>query len=208
MYGMFLKRVKMNKGEINDFKYCKECGEYKKTTLFHKHRITKDRLYPACKSCKNKRSSFNYFNNPLKDTRNSWNSMKSRCSNPNDPDYYLYGERGISFCDRWKSFDLFVEDMGERPNGKTLDRIDTEKGYIADNCRWSDSKEQQRNRRDNVYYRYRNKKYILTDLSEISGINRATLYHRINNMGMTVKSAVENPIKKSKSRGKSGSRQS
>ena len=69
----------------------------------------------------------------------SWDSMKQRCHNKNSPSYHRYGAVGITVCDRWRdSFKNFIEDMGKRPKGYTLDRIDGTKGYSIDNCRWAD----------------------------------------------------------------------
>ena len=78
----------------------------------------------------------------------TWQNMKQRCENPNNSDYSYYGERGISVCEEWKnSFDTFVLDMGDRPKGFTLDRIDNLKGYCKANCRWASHSEQMSNRR-------------------------------------------------------------
>jgi len=82
---------------------------------------------------------------------NSWQNMKSRCNNPNNPKYSYYGGRGISVCKEWmKSFKAFKEDMGERPEGMTLDRIDNDKNYEPSNCKWSTWSEQMKNRRDKL----------------------------------------------------------
>lgn len=78
---------------------------------------------------------------------NSWYSMWRRCTHPNYMNYKNYGGRGISVCDRWRDFDVFVDDMGIRPDGKTLDRIDNDKGYHPKNCRWATAKEQRANQR-------------------------------------------------------------
>lgn len=68
--------------------------------------------------------------------------MKQRCLNKNNVAYNRYGEIGITVCGRWLEFSNFLEDMGERPEGTSLDRIDGTKGYYKENCRWSTSKEQ------------------------------------------------------------------
>lgn len=80
-------------------------------------------------------------------THNSWNSMRARCEKPSHRDYKYYGGRGITVCERWYRFENFLADMGERPAGKTIDRIDTNGNYEPDNCKWSTASEQNKNRR-------------------------------------------------------------
>ena len=84
-------------------------------------------------------------------THKSWSSMKWRCLNPNATRYDNWGGRGITICDRWlqpkgQGFINFLEDMGERPEGMTLDRIDNDGNYEPDNCRWATASEQNSNK--------------------------------------------------------------
>ncbi|HAT3754847.1 TPA: AP2/ERF family transcription factor [Citrobacter amalonaticus] len=77
----------------------------------------------------------------------SWYSMMQRCYNPKANKYELYGGRGISVCQRWHDIAEFCKDMGNRPEGATLDRIDPDKNYEPGNCRWADIHTQNRHLR-------------------------------------------------------------
>lgn len=83
----------------------------------------------------------------------AWQRMKSRCDNPNLPNYEDYGGRGLSYDTAWVRFEAFHKDMGKCPKGLSLDRIDNDKGYYKENCRWATRTQQnnnQRTRKDNT----------------------------------------------------------
>lgn len=82
-------------------------------------------------------------------THNSWRGMLERCTKPNHASYSRYGGVGIRVCDRWSLFENFLQDMGVRPVGTTLDRVDSYGPYEPSNCRWASSKEQARNQKSN-----------------------------------------------------------
>jgi len=112
-------------------------------------------------------------------TYKSWAHMKERCGNPNEKRFCDYGGRGITVCERWCKFENFLADMGEIPSGKSIDRIDNDKGYSKGNCKWSDRTEQGRNKRNNIIITYQGNTMVLSEWAEKLGIGYHTLRMRI-----------------------------
>lgn len=84
-------------------------------------------------------------------TYKSWAAMLTRVRNRNRKDWPLYGGRGITVCERWHDFATFLTDMGERPDGTSLDRINSDGNYCPENCRWATAKEQLKSRRKGFF---------------------------------------------------------
>lgn len=111
----------------------------------------------------------------------SWESMKQRCLNPKSPDYHRYGAKGVTICDRWRnSFENFLADMGERPEGTSLDRYPNKHGnYEPNNCRWATPSEQQRNLRNNLYLTYGGETKLVINWAAEKGIPVGILRQRV-----------------------------
>ena len=113
-------------------------------------------------------------------TYSSWTSMRSRCTNENDPAWWRYGGAGITVCDQWSDFQNFLRDMGERPSlGHSIDRIDGTRGYSPENCRWATRKEQSRNMRSNRHITKDGETKTVAEWAEVSGINEERLRGRV-----------------------------
>lgn len=111
----------------------------------------------------------------------SWQTAKERCHNPNNPGYQFYGKRGIVMCAKWRqSFQAFYQDMGPRPEGMSLDRIDPNGNYEPGNVRWATDKQQQRNKRSNRLVTYKGETMTVVDWAERLGLSYVALTHRLN----------------------------
>lgn len=108
-----------------------------------------------------------------------WGSIWQRCGNPKNPAYDLYGGRGITVCPEWSSFDVFLQDMGERPSSKhSLDRIDNDGPYSPSNCRWTTYRQQANNRRGNQRLTFRGETLTLAEWARRTEIPVATIWYR------------------------------
>lgn len=106
----------------------------------------------------------------------TWDTMNQRCRNPKNTNYPNYA--GITVCDRWRKFENFLADMGERPKKFTLERVDNSRGYEPGNCKWATRQEQLNNKRTNVFIEHDGKRMTLTRWAQFLGINLYTLRYR------------------------------
>lgn len=111
----------------------------------------------------------------------SWQAMKSRCLNKRHLHFSEYGQKGIDVCERWMDFANFLADMGPRPEGTTIDRINGEKGYYPENCRWANRTEQSNNRLGfNRIIEFNGKSQSVSLWAKEIGISVALLFQRLN----------------------------
>lgn len=129
-------------------------------------------------------------------TYKSWSSMIQRCTNSQNKRYQDYGGRGIKVCKRWRKFENFLKDMGEVPEGYSIDRINNNKGYKKSNCRWTTSRINNRNKRNNLYFIYKNKTQLLIEWVEEVGIPYDTLWNRIFRLSWPIDKALTTPVQK------------
>lgn len=120
-----------------------------------------------------------------------YTGMKTRCYNQRHPTYRNYGGRGIAMCQRWKdSFEAFASDMGYPEAGQSLDRKDNDGPYSPENCRWSDRRTQQSNRRNNRWHDWKGRRMTLTNVARSEQVDYHSLYNRVVS-GMEIGRAVE-----------------
>lgn len=125
----------------------------------------------------------------------SWSAMKQRCTNPNNQNYADYGGRGIKVCERWlNNFENFLEDMGERPKGHSIERVDNDGDYEPGNCRWASQRQQVNNTRQNRYLKFNGRSQTISQWARETGIERRTILRRLK-LGWSIERALtEKPV--------------
>lgn len=121
-----------------------------------------------------------------------WSSMKGRCHNPKSHAFEHYGARGIIVCDEWQEYTNFRDwaIANGYTEGLSLDRIDNDKGYSPDNCRWTTMKEQSNNRRSNHVITFEGETHTLEEWAKIKGLKYGTLSSRINRYHWSIEKAL------------------
>lgn len=132
--------------------YCRKCSSKKKI--------------PKGKDNKFYKHGAAMKDNPIRPTYKIWIVMRQRCTNENCKDYKNYGGRGIKVCDKWKTFEYFLKDMGICPKNFSLERINNNGNYCPENCKWASRKEQNNNRRDNIFFMINDIRVTRTQIQE------------------------------------------
>lgn len=122
-----------------------------------------------------------------------WQAMLQRCENPNAQSYENYGARGISVCEKWHKFEGFFADMGNRPSGYSLDRIDNDGDYCKENCRWAVTKQQANNQRRNRCIDFNGERLTLSEWADRTGLGWSTIRNRLDQYGWSVEKALTTP---------------
>lgn len=121
---------------------------------------------------------------PHQQTYFIWRGLRNRCMSPSNAAFKRYGARGITVCERWlDSFELFLEDMGPKPKGRSLDRIDNDGPYSKENCRWATSKEQSENSSRTIWITFNGERRTLTSWARYLEIPRSSLDNRVKKFG-------------------------
>lgn len=123
-----------------------------------------------------------------------WCDMRARCESPKHKAYANYGGRGISVCERWQSFAAFLEDMGERPEGASLDRADNDLGYSPDNCRWATRQEQNSNRRNCLFVSDGEERVTLKEYCRRRSLRYRAIVKRIQDRKWPLQDALTIPV--------------
>ena len=122
-----------------------------------------------------------------------WGQMIQRCHNPKDTAYKNYGARGITVCDRWRSFENFYKDMGRCPEGLSIERINNDKGYEPGNCKWATQRDQCNNKKNTHWLEFNGVKKPLAEWARISGLHIETLRGRLKGQDWTIEEALTLP---------------
>lgn len=126
-------------------------------------------------------------------TFNSWTAMRKRCECTTASNFERYGGCGIKVCERWQKFENFLADMGERPSGTSIDRIDSNGNYELSNCRWATPKEQARNCRTNHRLSFNGRTMTVTEWAECLGFKKNILFERLKR-GWSVQKSLTTPV--------------
>lgn len=158
----------MENSQVRKQFYCKDCGKQ----LNHKKKIPPIRCQPCRLATQHRQSGTRLFW--------IWQAMKKRCFSPTQKDFKNYGARGITVCARWMTFENFVHDMGPRPRGMLLDRIEVNGHYTPGNCRWATPRQSGGNTRKNRYLTFRGETLHASEWARRTGLKPGCITYRLN----------------------------
>jgi hypothetical protein len=167
----YLTVVKYIGGRRNEYECLCKCGE---TRIYRAYDLKREAL-KSC-GCWATDNGHHLTNSP---TYRSWRSLRDRCNKVDGHNYHRYGARGITYDPRWEDFREFFKDMGLRPKGKTLDRIDNNGNYCKENCKWSTIKEQSNNTAFNIFLEYKGERLTVMQWADRTGMQWQTIRQRI-----------------------------
>jgi hypothetical protein len=167
-----------------------DCGNTKDIRIDHV--LRGHTVSCGCKNQDKAKRGHDGFREKCHPLRQLWGAMKARCFDEKHPSYYLYGAKGVTVCERWLTFENFVEDMAPRPAGTSLDREDGNGPYCKENCRWATATEQGRNKSNNRLVTLYGMSKPVTFWAEVSGTPSKTIYARLDR-GWNEKKAVFTP---------------
>lgn len=188
-----ISESRMGKTQRKTYYFCKcDCGN----ELWTASQNLRNGRTQSCGCLGREKSREKSFKHGMSHTsiHNSWMSMIQRCTDKNCKAYPGYGGRGIKVCERWLTFNNFLEDMGLPPQkGLTLDRIDNDKGYEPGNVRWATRREQANNRRSSRIIEYGGERKTVAEWERFLGCRRAALNDRLLK-GWTIERALKTPF--------------
>lgn len=196
-----IERVKMPHKKHVYWRCSCECGN---ETIARGDSLKVGRIV-SC-GCYNKEKGYKHgacVQNKKTKTYKIWSGMIDRCYNKNHKYYKDYGGRGIWVYERWRgSYQNFLDDMGDVPEGKTLERVNNNSGYNPDNCKWASRKEQLNNRRNNIVLLYNGQSRTKAQWEDVLNFPKGLLTKRINELGWDICKALTTKVGSSDFRSK------
>jgi len=171
-------------------KKCATCRETKPVAEFHRQSSKSDGLRTRCKACENAAAVAYRQVRRWNETRAAWRAMHIRCKGKHCR--HIYFDRGIKVCERWMKYENFLADMGEKPSGTFLDRIDNDGHYEPGNCRWVTPRESTLNRRVVQMIEWNGETRCIADWERVLGFNRSVILGRLR-LGWNVADAMTTP---------------
>lgn len=168
--------IKNAEGRVLQWKNCncKNSGRYVRKSLFKT-------INAKCNKCVKNSIGLKNTKHGMKYSKeySSWCAMKDRCLNKSSKDFINYGAKGITICKEWiDSFEQFYKDMGNKPKGFSIERIDNKKGYFPENCKWADRSTQQRNKSNSLWVEWKGEVKHIMEIAQELGISKGAAHLR------------------------------